>query len=186
MNWKQFTRMIESYVVFYKIFEVVMITMEATRKFPTSAHSIMSPKLIFFAIDVLNLFLTSVCFVTKLFAIPKPVQCLLHNAILINMISFCVLHVVSVAIIDGCHGKYYILWYGSLVDKFVFQGLSIIFLSGLVCLTSQLLFSILLHILLSRVCSSAKMTKRLWLLVFIVLAHSYDNRIQCNNSFGLR
>ena len=92
--------------------------------------SLLSPILVFIAVTLLVFILISIKFLANLFAISKPVQCLLHKAILIHR-SLCLLYVVSVAIIDGFHGKH-ILWYGSLVNKFVCQGLSIILSVGLV------------------------------------------------------
>ena len=107
------------------------------------SHSLASPILLFFAITILIFILISMWFVAKLFAVSKPIQCLLHNVILTNR-SLCLLYVVSIITIDGFHGKHYILWYGSLVNRFVCQGLSIILSSGLVM--SNIATSLLDHI----------------------------------------
>ena len=100
------------------------------RCFRLLTHSLVSPILIFFAITMLIFILISMWFVAKLFAISKPIQSFLHNAILINR-SLCLLYVVSIATIDGFYGKQYVLWHGSLINRLVCQGLSIILSSGL-------------------------------------------------------
>ena len=107
------------------------------------SHSLLSAILIFFVITLQIFILISMWYVAKLFAISKPVQFLLHNAILINR-SLCLLYVVSIVTIDGVYANHYILWYGSLVNRFVCQGLSIILSSGLVM--SNIATSLLDHI----------------------------------------
>ena len=46
-------------------------------------------------------------FCGKVFAISRPIQCLLNNAILVNKYLF-LLYVVSIATIDGYCGNHYI------------------------------------------------------------------------------
>ena len=111
--------------------------------FQLLSHPLMRPMLIFFAITILIFILISMWFVAKLFAVSKPIQYLLHNVILINR-SLCLLYVVSIVIIDAFYGKHYTLWYGSLVNRFVCQGLVIMFSSGLVM--SNIATSVLDHI----------------------------------------
>ena len=107
------------------------------------SHSRLSPILMLFAISILIFILISIWFVAKVLAISKPIQCLLHNVILINR-SLCLLYVVSIAIIDGFYDNHYIFWYVSLVNKFICQGLTIILSSGLVM--SSIATSLLDHI----------------------------------------
>ena len=107
------------------------------------SHSLVSHMLIFFTITILIFILISIWFVAKLFVVSKPIQFLLHNVILVNR-SLCLLYVVSIVTIDGFHGKHYVLWYGSSVNGFVCQGLSIILSSGLVM--SNIATSLMDHI----------------------------------------
>ena len=107
------------------------------------SNSFVRAILILFAITLLILISISMWFVAKYVSISNSVQGLLHNTILINRF-LCVLYVLSIAIIDGFHGKHYILWYGSLINRFICEGLSIILSSGLVM--SNIATSFLDHI----------------------------------------
>ena len=79
----------------------------------------------------LILIIITINFVKTLFSVTRPVQCFLHNFILMNK-SLCVNYVLSITTIDMYFEKHYILWYNLLSSKRVCQALSITFSNGIV------------------------------------------------------
>ena len=98
-------------------------------------HSLVSNILLFLAIIMQICILISMWFMAKVFVVLKSVQYLLHNAIFINR-YLCLLYVVSIVTIDRFHGERYIVCYGSLVNRFVCQGLSVMLSTSLVMLNN--------------------------------------------------
>ena len=102
--------------------------MGCSRPFPRQS---MAPILIVLTIVILVYIVLSMWFATKLHTSHRPVQWLLHAAVLINQ-SFCVFYILAIAIIDAFQGKYYPFWYRSGYNKFYYRALSIILSSGMI------------------------------------------------------
>ena len=80
----------------------------------------MAPILMILTIAILVYIMLSMWFATKLHASPRPLQWLLHAAVLINQ-SLSVFYILVIAIIDVFQGKYYPFWYRSGYDKVYYQ-----------------------------------------------------------------
>ena len=99
--------------------------------FQLLSHSVVGPALVSFAALNLIFIIITMGFVRKLFSGSRPVQCLLHNVILINR-SLTVLYVLIIATIDVYSGKHYILWHTSILSNALCQALSIMYSVGMV------------------------------------------------------
>ena len=110
--------------------------------------------LIVLTIAILVYIVLSMWFATKCH---RPVQWLLHAAVLINQ-SFCVFYILAIAIIDVFQGKYYPFWYRSGYNKFYYQALSIMFSSGMIM--SNIASSFLDHMAYKAVCGSLLIERR--------------------------
>ena len=137
-------------------------------------HQSMAPILIILTIAILVYIVLSMWFAKKVHTSPRPVQWLLHAAILINQ-TLSVFYILAIAIIDVIQGKYHRFWYRSGYNKFYYQALSIIFSSGMIM--SNIASSFLDHMAYRAVSNSLliernanlKAKKLVFLLQFLVI-----------------
>ena len=115
----------------------------SVRCFRLLSHSVLGPILLFVAFAIFVFIMIMMWYVEKIFAIPGSVRYLLHSTVLINRF-LCVFYVLAITSIDIFHGNSYIFWYTSLSNKYVCQGLSILFSTCIVM--ANVLTSVLDHI----------------------------------------
>ena len=95
------------------------------------SRAILSPILIFITAASLVVITISTVLISQLYAVSRPVQCMLHNSILMNR-ALCVLYILVTEVLDLNHRKHNVFGSSSLLSKFFCQGLHVIFSSGVV------------------------------------------------------
>ena len=102
---------------------------ESMRCYLLSPHHTMASIIILLTITIFLFIMLSMWFATKLHE--RSVQWFLQITVLINK-SLCMFYILAVAMIDVFYGEYYIFWYRSGNNRFIYHGLCIMFSSGMI------------------------------------------------------